>query len=79
MSSYTEEGSDEVEIIEELINIGNPFSCQYFSVEEWRKNYQLASYYWVVEIDGTEEEMDTEEMNAGKADTPIELVDLTNV
>ena len=32
-----------------------------------------------MEIDGTEEQMDTEGMKAGEADTPIELVDLTNV
>ena len=29
-----EEESDDIEIIEELINLGNPSSCQYFSVEE---------------------------------------------
>ena len=39
----------------------------------------LTSYYWEVKIDGTEEEMDTEETQSGEADTCVELVDLTNV
>ena len=38
------EESDDIEIIEELIILENPSSCQYFSVEEWRKYNQLASY-----------------------------------
>ena len=48
-----EKESDDIEIIEELINLGNPSSCQLFSVEEWRKYNQLASYYLEVKIDSS--------------------------
>ena len=63
----------------EIASIGNPLLCQYFTVKEWVSYCQLAAYYCEVEIDGTEEQMDTEGMKAGEADTSIELVDLTSV
>ena len=30
-----EKESDDIETVEELINLGNPSSCQFFSVEAW--------------------------------------------
>ena len=74
-----EKESDDIEIVEELINLGNPTSCQLFSVEEWRRYNQLASYYCEVNIDGIEEEIDTNETKTGEANTCVELVDLTSV
>ena len=74
-----EKESDDIEIVEELINLGNPSSYQLFSVEEWRKYNQLASYYCEVKIDGTEEEIDNKETKTGEADTCVYLVDLTSV
>ena len=62
-----------------MANIGNPRLCQYFTVKEWISYCQLASYYCQVEIDSTGEKMDTQETKPGKADTCVELVDLTKV
>ena len=78
-----EDDYDDTECLEifekESDDTENPSSCQFFSVEEWRKYNQLASYYCEVKIDGTEEEIDTKETKTGEADTCVELVDLTNV
>ena len=37
------EESDDIEIVEELINLVNPSLCQFFSMEEWQRYSQLAS------------------------------------
>ena len=74
-----EKESDDIEIVEELNNILNTSSCQYFSMQEWRRYIQLASYYCEVTIDGIEEEIDINEMKTGEANACVELVDLTSV
>ena len=57
----------------------NPSLCQLFSMEEWRRYSQLASYNCEVNIDGIEEEIDTNETKTGEANACVELVDLTSV
>ena len=74
-----EQESDDIKIVEELVNLVNTSLCQLFSLGEWRRYSQIASYYCEVTIDGIEEEIDTNETKTGEANACVELVDLTSV
>ena len=74
-----EQESDDIKIVEELVNLVNTSLCQFISFGEWQRYSQLASYYCEETIDGIEEEIDTNETKTGEANACVELVDLTSV
>ena len=74
-----EQESDDIEIVEELINLVNTSLCQFFSLGELRRYSQLASYYFELTICFMKEEIDTNEMKTGEANACVELVDLTSI
>ena len=75
---FGEENFDDTDIVHEVFDEDDELlSCQYFTVNEWVKYFQLAFYFCEIETSRTEQQVETRKKITCLADNSIELVDLT--
>ena len=73
---FEEENFIDTDIVHEVFDDDDELlTCQYFTAIEWVKYYQLTSYFCVVKLSETEQQIETEWKTTYLVDDSVELVD----